>query len=122
MHEKAKHHENRCMQDCFKYAKERWEKIHKPPDFQIGDLVLVATLTLINIEGQNKLKDSLSGHFMMRSLHGSNAVQLELIGELMKKHPIFPVSLIKLYISIDKELCPIFNKPPLNVTPLEEGE
>ncbi|MBW0510770.1 hypothetical protein O181_050485 [Austropuccinia psidii MF-1] len=41
MLDKARHHENICMQDSFKYAKERWDKIHKPPDFKIGDLVLV---------------------------------------------------------------------------------
>ncbi|MBW0549256.1 hypothetical protein O181_088971 [Austropuccinia psidii MF-1] len=28
MLEKARHHENRCMQDSFNYAKERWYKIH----------------------------------------------------------------------------------------------
>ncbi|MBW0591519.1 hypothetical protein O181_131234 [Austropuccinia psidii MF-1] len=33
--DKARHHANRCMQDSFKYAKERWDKIHKPPDFKI---------------------------------------------------------------------------------------
>ncbi|MBW0552768.1 hypothetical protein O181_092483 [Austropuccinia psidii MF-1] len=26
--DKARHHANRCMQDSFKYSKERWEKIH----------------------------------------------------------------------------------------------
>ncbi|MBW0554536.1 hypothetical protein O181_094251 [Austropuccinia psidii MF-1] len=40
MLEKARHHANRFMQDYFKYAKERWDKIHKPPDFKRGDLVL----------------------------------------------------------------------------------
>ncbi|MBW0568678.1 hypothetical protein O181_108393 [Austropuccinia psidii MF-1] len=41
MLEKARYHANRCMQDSFKYAKERWYKSHKPPDFKIGDLALV---------------------------------------------------------------------------------
>ncbi|MBW0544448.1 hypothetical protein O181_084163 [Austropuccinia psidii MF-1] len=41
MLDKARHHANRCMQESFKYAKERWDKIHKPHDFKIGDLVLV---------------------------------------------------------------------------------
>ncbi|MBW0568028.1 hypothetical protein O181_107743 [Austropuccinia psidii MF-1] len=41
MLEKARHHSNRFMQDSFKYAKERWDKSHKAPDFKIGDLVLV---------------------------------------------------------------------------------
>ncbi|MBW0562431.1 hypothetical protein O181_102146, partial [Austropuccinia psidii MF-1] len=41
---KGRHHANRCIKDSFKYAKERWDKSHKPPDFKIGDLVLVSTL------------------------------------------------------------------------------
>ncbi|MBW0562206.1 hypothetical protein O181_101921 [Austropuccinia psidii MF-1] len=41
MLDKSRHHSNRCMHDSFKYAKERWDKIHKPPDFKVGDLVLV---------------------------------------------------------------------------------
>ncbi|MBW0555688.1 hypothetical protein O181_095403 [Austropuccinia psidii MF-1] len=41
MLDKARHHANRCIQDSFKYAKERWAKSHKPPDFKIGDFVLV---------------------------------------------------------------------------------
>ncbi|MBW0542166.1 hypothetical protein O181_081881 [Austropuccinia psidii MF-1] len=37
MLDKARHHSNRCMQDSLKYAKERWDKSHKPPEFKIGD-------------------------------------------------------------------------------------
>ncbi|MBW0565607.1 hypothetical protein O181_105322 [Austropuccinia psidii MF-1] len=58
MLDKARNHANRCMQDSFKYAKERWDKIHKPPDFKIGDLVLVSTCNFNNIKCPNKLKDS----------------------------------------------------------------
>ncbi|MBW0562716.1 hypothetical protein O181_102431 [Austropuccinia psidii MF-1] len=50
--DKAIHHSNRCMQDYFKYAKERWDKINTTPDFKIGDLVLVSTLNFNNIKGQ----------------------------------------------------------------------
>ncbi|MBW0564093.1 hypothetical protein O181_103808 [Austropuccinia psidii MF-1] len=122
MLDKARHHANRCMQDYFKYAKERWDKSHKPPDFKIGDLVLVSTLNFNNIRGPKKLKDSFAGPFMIKALHGPNAVQLELTGELMNKHPTFPLSLIKPYSSSDKELFPLRNKPPLEIPPLEEGE
>ncbi|MBW0570803.1 hypothetical protein O181_110518 [Austropuccinia psidii MF-1] len=59
---------------------------------------------------------------MIKALHGPNAVQLELTGELMNKHPAFPVSLINLYTSSDKELFPLRNKPPLENPPLEQGE
>ncbi|MBW0561565.1 hypothetical protein O181_101280 [Austropuccinia psidii MF-1] len=59
---------------------------------------------------------------MIKALHGPNAVQLELTGELMNKHPTFPVSLMKPYSSSDKESLPLINKPPLEIPPLEEGE
>ncbi|MBW0517908.1 hypothetical protein O181_057623 [Austropuccinia psidii MF-1] len=96
-------------------------KSHKPPEFKIGDLVLVSILNFNNIKGPKKLKDSFAGSFMMKALHGPNAVQLELTGGLMNKHPAFPVSLIKPYISSDKELFPLRNKPPLKIPPLREG-
>ncbi|MBW0501153.1 hypothetical protein O181_040868 [Austropuccinia psidii MF-1] len=59
---------------------------------------------------------------MIRALHGPNSVQLELTGELMNKHPNFPVSLIKNYSSSDKELFHLRNKPPLEILTPEEGE
>ncbi|MBW0584858.1 hypothetical protein O181_124573 [Austropuccinia psidii MF-1] len=46
--DKARHHANRCKQNSFKYAKEIWNKSNKPPDFKIGDLVLVSTLNVNN--------------------------------------------------------------------------
>ncbi|MBW0498928.1 hypothetical protein O181_038643 [Austropuccinia psidii MF-1] len=82
------------MADSFKYAKGRWDKSHKLPDFKVGDLVLVSTLDFNNIKGPNKLEDSFAGPFMIKAQHGTNAVKLELTDELMKKHPTFPVSLI----------------------------
>ncbi|MBW0499961.1 hypothetical protein O181_039676 [Austropuccinia psidii MF-1] len=122
MLDKERHHSSRCMQDYFKYAKERWDKIHEPPDFKIGDWVLVSTLNFNNIKRPKKLKDYFAGPFMIKALHGPNAVQLELTGELMNKHPAFPVSLIKPYSSSEKELFPLRNKPPLEIPHLEEGE
>ncbi|MBW0555501.1 hypothetical protein O181_095216 [Austropuccinia psidii MF-1] len=119
---KARHHANRCMQDSFKYPKERWDKSHKPRNFKVRDLVLVSTLNFNNIKGPNKLKYSFSGPFMIKALHGPNAVQLELTGEPMNEIPTFHVSLIKPYISSDKELFPQRNKPALEIPPLEEGE
>ncbi|MBW0590927.1 hypothetical protein O181_130642 [Austropuccinia psidii MF-1] len=120
--DKARHHANRCMNDSFEYAKQRWDKSHKPPDYKIGDLVLVSTLNFNNIRGKKKLKYSFAGPFMIKALPVPNAVQLELTGEVMSKHPTFPVSLIKPYSSSEKELFPLRNKPPLEIPPLEEGE
>ncbi|MBW0551164.1 hypothetical protein O181_090879 [Austropuccinia psidii MF-1] len=95
MLDKARNHANRGMQDSFKYVKKRWDKSHKPPEFEIGDLVLVSTLNFNNIKGPKKLKDFFAGPFMIKALHAPHSVQLDLTGELMNKHPSFPVSLIK---------------------------
>ncbi|MBW0564831.1 hypothetical protein O181_104546 [Austropuccinia psidii MF-1] len=120
--DKARHHSNRFMQDSFNYAKERWDKSHKSLDFKIGDLFLVSTLNFNNIKDQEKLKDSFQEPFIIKALHGPNFMQLLLTGELMNKHPPFPVSLIKPYSSSDRELFPLRNKPQLSIPPLAEVE
>ncbi|MBW0559053.1 hypothetical protein O181_098768 [Austropuccinia psidii MF-1] len=113
----AIYHAKTFKQDSVKHSKERWDQSNKTPEFKIGDFVLVSTLNFTNIKGPKKLKDSFAGPFMIKALHGPNAVKLELTGELMNKHPTFPVGLITTYSSSDKELFPLINKPPL-----EEGE
>ncbi|MBW0565306.1 hypothetical protein O181_105021 [Austropuccinia psidii MF-1] len=122
MLDKARHHAKRCMQDSFRFAKERWNKIDKPPDFKVGNLVLVSTLRFNNIKGPKNLEDSFAGPFMIRALHDTNAVQLELTSELMNKHPGFTVNMIEPYSSSDKYLFTLIKKPPFEITPLEEGE
>ncbi|MBW0514095.1 hypothetical protein O181_053810 [Austropuccinia psidii MF-1] len=119
---KARNHANRYRQDSFQYAKERWDKSDQQPYFKVGDLVLVSTVNFNNIKGPNKLKYSFAGQFMIKTLDGPNYVQLELTGELKKKHPAFPVSLIKPYSPSYKDLFELRNKPPLEIAPLEEGE
>ncbi|MBW0469519.1 hypothetical protein O181_009234 [Austropuccinia psidii MF-1] len=108
------------MQDSFKYSKWRWDKSHKLPDFKVGDLILVSNVNFNNIKGPNKFKDSFEGPLMLKELHGP--VQLELTGELMNKHPAFPVSLIEPYSSRENKLFPLRNKPPLEIPPLGEGK
>ncbi|MBW0528429.1 hypothetical protein O181_068144 [Austropuccinia psidii MF-1] len=78
--DKLRNHANRCMQYSFKYAKERWDKGHTPPNFKLRGLVLVSNLNLNNIKVPKKLKDSFAGPFMMKALHGPNSVQKELTG------------------------------------------
>ncbi|MBW0496720.1 hypothetical protein O181_036435 [Austropuccinia psidii MF-1] len=94
------------MNDTFDYAKQKWDKSHKVPDFKVGYFFLVSTLNFNNIKGPKKLKDSYVGPFFIVSLHGTNAVQVELSGELENKDPTLPVSLIKPYQPTDKELFP----------------
>ncbi|MBW0518302.1 hypothetical protein O181_058017 [Austropuccinia psidii MF-1] len=113
MLDKARNHGKICMQDSSKYAKERWNKSHQPPNFKVRDLVSVSNLNFNNIKGPKKLKDSFSGKLMIKALHGLNAVQLNLTDELINKHPNLPVSLMKPYSSSGQELFPLRNKSTL---------
>ncbi|MBW0576782.1 hypothetical protein O181_116497 [Austropuccinia psidii MF-1] len=110
------------MNDAFYYAKQKWDKSYKVPDFKLGDLVLVSTLNFKNIKGPKKLKHSYVGTFFIVALHGTNAVQVVLSCELQNKHPTLPVSLIKPYQPTGKELYPLKNPTPLTVPPAEQSE
>ncbi|MBW0551781.1 hypothetical protein O181_091496 [Austropuccinia psidii MF-1] len=97
MLDKVKQHAKQSMDDAFDNAKQKWDKSHKVPDFKVGDLVLVSSLKFNIIKGPKKLKYYYVGPLFIVSLHGTNAVKVELSGELENKHPTFPVSLIKTY-------------------------
>ncbi|MBW0498918.1 hypothetical protein O181_038633 [Austropuccinia psidii MF-1] len=104
------------------HAKQKWDKSHKVPDSKLGYLVLVSTLNFNNIKGPKKLKDSYAGPFVIVALHGSNAFQVELSGELENKHPTFPVSLIKPYQPADKELFPVRNPNTSTLSQVKQSE
>ncbi|MBW0590841.1 hypothetical protein O181_130556 [Austropuccinia psidii MF-1] len=120
--DKVKHHEKQSMDDTFDYEKQKRDKSHKVPDFKVGDLVLVSTLSFNNIKGPNTLKDSNVGPFVIVALHGTNAVQVKLSGELENKNPPFPSSVIKPYQPADKEFFPLRNPTHLTVPPVEHNE
>ncbi|MBW0525075.1 hypothetical protein O181_064790 [Austropuccinia psidii MF-1] len=65
MLDKVKNHAKQSMNDAFDYAKQKWDKSQKVPDFQVGDLVLVLTLNFNNIKGPKKLKYSYVGPFVI---------------------------------------------------------
>ncbi|MBW0493910.1 hypothetical protein O181_033625 [Austropuccinia psidii MF-1] len=113
---------NQSMNNAFQYAKQKWDKSYKTPEFKVGDLILLPTLNFNNMKGPKKLKDLFAGPFIIKSLNGTNAVQVEISGELENKHPNFPVSLVKHYTSSDKELFTLRNETPLEVPPLEQSE
>ncbi|MBW0558615.1 hypothetical protein O181_098330 [Austropuccinia psidii MF-1] len=60
--------------------------------------------------------------FVIVALHGTNAAQVELSGELENEHPTFPVSLIKPYQQADKEFFPLRNPTSLTIRPVEQNE
>ncbi|MBW0541268.1 hypothetical protein O181_080983 [Austropuccinia psidii MF-1] len=120
--DKLKNHSNQSMNYAFEYSKEKLDKSHKSQEFKVGDLILVPTLNFNNIKVPKKLNDSFEGPFIIKALHGTNAAQVELSGELENKHPAFPVSLIKHYTSSDKELFPLRKETPLEVPPIDQSE
>ncbi|MBW0509201.1 hypothetical protein O181_048916 [Austropuccinia psidii MF-1] len=56
MLDKGKNHAKQSMNDTFDYAKQKWDKSHKVPEFKVGDLVLVSSLNLIISKAQRNLK------------------------------------------------------------------
>ncbi|MBW0470482.1 hypothetical protein O181_010197 [Austropuccinia psidii MF-1] len=118
MLDKVKHHPKQSNNDAFDYAKQRWHKSHKVPDFKVGDLVLVSTLNFDNIKGQKKLKYSYIRPFFIVLLHGTNAAQVKFSGESENKHPTFQV---KPYQPANKELFPSMNPTPLTLPPFQQN-
>ena len=94
---RARAYASHCITEAVSYNKTRWDKTHKEPDFKIGDQVLISTVNFNNFPGSKKLQDSFVGPFIVTNLYGKNAVEVILTGELSRKHPVFPVSLLKHY-------------------------
>ncbi|MBW0523663.1 hypothetical protein O181_063378 [Austropuccinia psidii MF-1] len=67
----------KCIAEAKEYNKQRWDKTHVEPDFKEGNQVLVSTLNFNNLKGTKKMRDSF------------------LTEEISRKHPVFPVSLVK---------------------------
>ena len=122
MLDKSLEHAKNCVSDSVAYNKLRWDKTHKPHYFKVGDLVLISTLNFSNVAGPKKLKDSFAGPFVISALHGDNAVEVILTGELERKHPTFPVSLIKPYTASDTAKFPLRPEAEVVIPPLEPGE
>ncbi|MBW0545901.1 hypothetical protein O181_085616 [Austropuccinia psidii MF-1] len=119
--DKARKHAIRFMEDSFSYAQDKWDKAHATADFKVGYLVLVSTTNFNKIKGCKKLKDFFAGAFVIKALHGQNAIEVELSEELSNKHPTSPVSLIKLNKSSDAEKFPLRIKVPQVIPPIESS-
>ncbi|MBW0484474.1 hypothetical protein O181_024189 [Austropuccinia psidii MF-1] len=81
----------RCISEAKEYNKQRWDKKHMEPDFKEGDQV---------------------GPFTIIKLIGKNAVELKLTEEFSRKHPVFPVSLVKPYFQKEEDNFPSRRKNP----------
>ncbi|MBW0497963.1 hypothetical protein O181_037678 [Austropuccinia psidii MF-1] len=81
----------KCIAEAKEYNKQRWDKSHMEPEFREGDQVLVSTLKFNNLKGPKKMRDSF---------------------EFSRKHPVFPVSLVKPYFQTEEDKFPSRKKSP----------
>jgi hypothetical protein len=102
MMNKAEKHAQDCIKQAVDYNKSRWDKTHKEADIKVGDQVLISTINFANMDGPKKLRDSFIGPFVVKAFHGPNAVEVILTEPFHRKHPTFPISLLKKYITSDK--------------------
>ncbi|MBW0593304.1 hypothetical protein O181_133019 [Austropuccinia psidii MF-1] len=82
------------------------------PDFKEGDQVLVSPLSFNNFKGPKKVSDSFVGPFTIIKLIGKNAVEVKLTEEFSRKHPVFPVTLVKPYFQTEEDKFPSRKKNP----------
>ncbi|MBW0494598.1 hypothetical protein O181_034313 [Austropuccinia psidii MF-1] len=107
---------DRCIAEAKEYNKQRWDKSHMEPEFKEGDQVLVSTLNFNNLKGPKKMRDSFVGPFTIIKLIGKNTVEVKLMEGFSRKHPVFPVSLVKPYFQAEDHKFPSREK---NTTPQE---
>ncbi|MBW0511492.1 hypothetical protein O181_051207 [Austropuccinia psidii MF-1] len=103
---------SRCITEEKEYNKQRWDKSHMEPDFKEGDQVLVSTLNFNKINGPKKMRDSFGGPFTIIKLIGKKSVEVKLTVEVSRKHPVFPVSLVKPYFQTEEDEFPSRKKNP----------
>ncbi|MBW0535894.1 hypothetical protein O181_075609 [Austropuccinia psidii MF-1] len=65
------------------------------PDFKEGDQGLVSTLNFNNLKGPKKMRESFVWPFTIIRLIGKNSVEVRITEKFSRKHPVFPVSLVK---------------------------
>ncbi|MBW0477023.1 hypothetical protein O181_016738 [Austropuccinia psidii MF-1] len=84
------------------------------PQFREGNQILVSTLSCTNLKGPKKMRDSFVGPFTIIKMIGENEVEFELTEEFSRKHPVFPMSLVKPYFHTEEDK---FNSPPEREAP-----
>ncbi|MBW0469264.1 hypothetical protein O181_008979 [Austropuccinia psidii MF-1] len=102
----------KCIDEEKEYNKQRWDKSYIEPDFNEGDQVFVSTLNLNNLKRPKKMRDSFVGPFTIINLIGKNAVEVKLTDKCSRKHPVFPVSLVKPYLQTEEDKFSSRKKSP----------
>ncbi|MBW0478729.1 hypothetical protein O181_018444 [Austropuccinia psidii MF-1] len=73
------------------------------PDFKQGDQVLLCTTNFNKLKRPKKMSDQFVVPFTIIKLIGRNAVEVRLTKEFFRKHPVFPVSLVKPYFQTGED-------------------
>ncbi|MBW0589000.1 hypothetical protein O181_128715 [Austropuccinia psidii MF-1] len=102
----------KCIAEAKEYNKQRWDKTQMEPDFKEGDQVLVSKLTFNDLKGPKKMRGSFVGPFTIIKLIGKNALEVKFTEECSRKHPVFPVSLVKPYFQKEEDKFPSRKKNP----------
>ncbi|MBW0573803.1 hypothetical protein O181_113518 [Austropuccinia psidii MF-1] len=63
----------------------------------------VSILNFNNLKEPKKMRDSFLGTFTILRLIGNNSVEVRLTEKFSRKHPIFPVSLVKPYFQTGED-------------------
>ncbi|MBW0569983.1 hypothetical protein O181_109698 [Austropuccinia psidii MF-1] len=115
--------DSKCIAEEKEFNKRRWDKTHMEPDFKEGDQVLVSTLNFNNLKGPKKMRDSFVGTCTIIKLIRRNAVEVKLTEELSRKHPVFPMSLVKPYFQTEegKFPCRKRNPTPPDIVEVEDS-
>ncbi|MBW0488819.1 hypothetical protein O181_028534 [Austropuccinia psidii MF-1] len=114
---------SKCIAEEKQYNKQRWGKTHMEPDFKEADQVLVCTLNFSNLKGPKKMRDSFVGPFTIIKMIGKNEVEVRLTEEFSRKHPVFPVSLVKPYFQTEEDMFPSRknNPTPPHIVEVEDS-
>ncbi|MBW0460692.1 hypothetical protein O181_000407 [Austropuccinia psidii MF-1] len=93
------------------------------PDFKKGDQVWASTLKFNDLKGPKKMRDSFVGPLAIIKLIGKNEVEVRLTEEFSRKHPLFPVSMVKPYIHTVEDRFPSRDKTyiPQEIVEVEDS-
>ena len=67
------------------------------------------------------MRDSFAGPFLVKALHGKNAVEVLLTEEFSRKNPTLPVSLVKPYKEPNSDKFPLRQKVQVVIPPMEKN-
>ncbi|MBW0477359.1 hypothetical protein O181_017074 [Austropuccinia psidii MF-1] len=100
----------RCISEAKEYNNQRYDKTHKDLDLRGGDQVQVPALRFNNLKGTKKMRNLFLGPSTIIILIGNIAVEVRLIEQFSRKHPVFLVTLIKTYHQTGDDKFPFRTK------------